>query len=154
MQFLKMLIPRVVAFSQTNNPTAAETAAVLGTTEKTMTLDEVFATFQELSPLKWKDLNRRDREKKWNRYRAPITDFKETIGDIDLLKITPEDADDYALALQKRVVKGELKIASAVYKLKFLKAVVKKVLDKRFALPSVFVSSREIVPRHLAGRRV
>jgi len=132
-QALQMLIPKLITFSQTTNPNAAEVGAVLGSAEPTMTLNELFTTFQELSPLKWNDLNRREREKKWNRFRNPVMDFKETVGDIDLLKITHQDAEEYALALSKRVVKGELQISSAVDKLKFLKLVVKKVLDKRFA---------------------
>lgn len=93
-----------------------------------LSLDEMFARYQDMSSGKFSDLDARAKQKKWNRYAEPIADFKRAMGDIDVFRITPKIANDYAISLGKRIDSGELKSETAKKKLLFLSAVVRKVL--------------------------
>ncbi|MCS3743814.1 DUF6538 domain-containing protein [Rhizobium sp. BK661] len=113
-------------------PTREQIAANGGVVEDTLSLDEMFSRYQELAAGKWNDLDRRALQKKWNRYLEPIRDFKRAIGDLDVLKITPKDAANYAVDLGKRIKSGEIKSETARKKLLFLNAMVAKVLKSDF----------------------
>jgi integrase len=115
-----------------SNPSKIEVAAIAGVAPPSLSLDQMFERYEELSAGKWNDLDPRQRQKKWNRYREPIEDFKRHMGDLDVLKITTKDVGDYVVNLSKRIKAGEFVSETAQKKLLFINATVTKVLNSDF----------------------
>ncbi|CDZ65221.1 Site-specific recombinase [Neorhizobium galegae bv. orientalis] len=113
-------------------PTRQEVALIGGVVSEALSLDQMFTRYQELAAGKWNDLDRRARQKKWNRYAEPVADFKRTMGDLDVLTITTKQASNYAVDLGKRIEAGKLKSETAKKKLLFLNAIFQKVLKADF----------------------
>ncbi|MEY9531155.1 DUF6538 domain-containing protein [Sinorhizobium fredii] len=122
-----MLSQAVAALNLIKKPDKTEVAALGGVIGDSLSLDQMFARYQELAAGKWSDLDHRESQKKWNRYREPVDDFKREMGDLDILKIQPKDAANYAINLGKRIEAGRLKSETAKKKLLFLNAMVRKV---------------------------
>ncbi len=127
-EYVAMMSQNIEVLKKITKPDIAEVAAIGGAIEDALTLDEMFTRYQELAAGKWNDLDNRARQKKWNRYREPVEDFKREMGDIDVLKIRPKDAANYAINLGKRIEAGRIKSETAKKKLLFLNAMVRKVL--------------------------
>lgn len=128
-QFLSAVL---APFLLVANPEKIEVAAMGGVAAPTLSLDGMFTRYKELSAGKWADLDRDAQRKKFNRYAEPIADFKKTMGDLDVLQITPGIAFDYAAKLGKRIEEKTLKSETAKKKLLFLSAMVRKVFQADF----------------------
>lgn len=126
---IDMLAASCDALEQIAIPTRLEVAAMGGAFDQTLSLDQMFSRYEELCSGKWNDLSHRDRQKKWNRYREPVADFKREMGDLDVLKITTTDAANYAVNLGKRIESGLLLSETAKKKLLFLRAMIQRVFD-------------------------
>jgi integrase len=129
---VEQLVERLAPLAIVANPQKIEVAAMGGVAPVSLNLDEMFKRYQELSAGKWADLNARQYEKKWNRYREPVDDFKREIGDIDVLKITSKDVGNYVVNLGKRIEAKRIKSETARKKLLFLRAMVEKVFKTDF----------------------
>lgn len=127
--YVAMMSQSLQILQQIKNPDIAEVAAIGSALEDELSLDAMFERFQELSAGKWNDLDHRARQKKWNRHREPVDDFKREMGDLDVLKIRTRDAANYAINLGKRVEAGAIRSETAKKKLLFLNAMVRKVLQ-------------------------
>lgn len=129
MDAVSALSESLMMLKAVGRPDLLETATFAGVAAPGMSLDEMFDRYQQLSAGKWSDLDERARDKKWNRYRQPVNEFKEAIGDIDVLAITPRNASDYAIWLGRKIEAGNLKSETAKKKLIFLNAMIEKVFQ-------------------------
>lgn len=119
--------PAVSALAEISRPDRMDIASLGGVEEHSLSLDQMFARYEELCSGKWSDLDHRSKQKKWNRYREPISDFKREMGDLDVLSITPKIAADYAVNLGKRIDAKQIKSETAKKKLIFLNAMIERV---------------------------
>lgn len=121
--------PAVAALADVKRPDRLDIATLGGVAEHSLSLDEMFARYEELCSGKWSDLDHRSKQKKWNRYKEPVADFKREMGDMDVLQITPKIAADYAVNLGKRIEAKKIKSETAKKKLLFLNAMVERVFN-------------------------
>ena len=129
---IRMLSPRLLALKDMKNPPKPVVAALAGAVEASLSLDDMFAKFKELSGAKWSDLDEKARRKKWLRYAEPITDFKREIGDLDVLKIKPKDAFQFAVKLGKLIEAKKIKSETAKRKLLFMSVMIRKVFQSDY----------------------
>jgi integrase len=129
---IEILSARLLALKEMKNPTAPVVAALAGAVEATLSLDDLFVKFKELSGAKWSDLDEKARRKKWLRYQEPITDFKREIGDLNVLAIKPKDAFQFAVKLGNLIEAGKIKSETAKRKLLFMKVMVRKVFQSDY----------------------
>ena len=131
-EVVSLMAATLAAFEEYKLPSIAVVNALGGKAKDAMTLDEMFDRFQQLASAKWADLDKRARQKKWRRYQEPIEDFKNAIGDLDVLSITTAQAHDYAINLGRRVEAKKLKSETAKKKLMFLSAMVERVFNAQY----------------------
>ncbi|WP_342585709.1 DUF6538 domain-containing protein [Agrobacterium bohemicum] len=131
-ELLTTLIRSLSSLESVKNPDEAHVAVVGGAIPEQLSLDDMLTRYKKLAGAKWLDLDERARDKKWNRYANPVQDFKDTMGDMDVLDIKPKHAFDYAIKLGERIKRGEIKSETAKKKLLFLSAMVRKVFQSNF----------------------
>lgn len=129
---IEALSPRLSAWDRLAKPNDVQKVALAGATEPKLSLDELFARYQDLSSGKWADLDRDAKRKKFNRYAEPVTHFKATMGDRDVLDIKPSVAFEYAAKLGKLIDAKTMKSETAKKKLLFLNAIVRKVFQSDY----------------------
>lgn len=129
---VEAITERLDAFDRLKKPAKPVLAALGGEIKESLSLDQMLTRFKQLASSKWADLDDDAKRKKWNRYAEPIADFKRTMGDKDVLKITSSDAANYAIELGKRIEAGNLKSETAKKKILFLNAMVQRVFNADF----------------------
>ncbi|MCV9960271.1 hypothetical protein OIU34_00010 [Pararhizobium sp. BT-229] len=129
---VQMYGERFGAVKQHRHLSDVELAALAGEASPGMSIDQMLERYKEICTGQWDDLPEVVRKTKWNRYETPVREFKEAVGDLDVLNIPPSEASKYAIALQERVMKGELAISTAKDKVKFLKSMARDVFARHF----------------------
>ncbi|MCS4096109.1 DUF6538 domain-containing protein [Rhizobium sp. BK176] len=123
------LRPGIDALSKLVNPSKFEVAAVAGIAKQTLTFQDAFETYKELSKDKWMSLSQRERYKKIRPMEEAVNDFTSFMPGHDVLALAKSDTYRYRDALISRVGKGLLKPETANRKIMQLRKIVQKIFE-------------------------
>ena len=127
---IEMTIPALLVASEIKKPNRLEVAAIGGVATSSLTISEALKRCKTISEDKTLGKNAVEEKKYWDRYVNGINDFIAEMGDMDILKITNADANEYKNRLVKRIKAGKLKVDTAR----------KKIMAPRVVLDTVFLN--------------
>ncbi|MCA1490752.1 hypothetical protein I6F11_07450 [Ensifer sp. NBAIM29] len=127
---IEMTIPGLLVASEIKKPNRLEVAAIGGVVVSSLTINEALKRCKAISEDKTLGKNAVEEKKYWDRYANGIADFVAEMGDMDILKITNADANEYKNRLVKRIKAGKLKVDTAR----------KKIMAPRVVLDTVFLN--------------
>ncbi|WP_373413689.1 DUF6538 domain-containing protein [Ensifer aridi] len=131
--YVAMMSRGIRALEKINNPDTAEVVAIGGAVEPpALDMLQLFDRFVELSGDKFLGLDKRARDKKVNRYKAAATDFVAIMGEIDVVKMTAQEAFEFAAKLTNRVANEEIELETAQKKLQHVGMFVRKVFQSDY----------------------
>lgn len=131
--YVAMMSRGIEVLEKIKNPDIAEVAAIGGAFDApALDMLQLFDRYVELSGDKFLGLDKRARDKKVNRYKAAATDFVAVMGEIDVVRMVPKDAFEFATKLTNRVANEEIELETAQKKLQFINMFVRKVFQSDY----------------------
>lgn len=128
--FVALSSPYVEAREKTPRPNRAEVATFSAAVEvPALPMSKVSAMFKQIAPDTVADMNHVDAAQRWRKYERSFEDFVNTMGDLDVLKITPADVSAYRTKLYERVKAREFKSEYANKHMGNIRLVLEAVLD-------------------------
>ena len=154
--YVALMSQSMEALQKIKNPDIAEVAAIGGTVDApAMNMLDVYSRYVELTTGKFLDMDERAQAKKLTRYKRAAQDFVDAMGEIDAVKMTSKDANEFAAKMVARVAKEKIDLTTAKARLRFVKMFVQKVFqsdypDKRNPFEDANIESNTAV---VTGKR-
>lgn len=131
--YVAMMSQNLYVLNKITKPDIAQVAAIGGAIDTSaMNMLEVYERYVELTPGKFLDLDERAKAQKLARYRRSAQDFVEAMGNIDVVKMSSKDANEFAAKMVARVAKEEIDLTTAKARFRFVKMFVQKVFKSDY----------------------